>query len=235
LKRWIDRTLWLLFLASVVAVVLGMDDPFARRWICERIRSCPAVRNADAWKKLIYDFGVAGLTSLIFYGLLVRLPEFERRRRIKSSLREHYRHFKRGCISTIVGVVERTYSTKMADELIDQKKFRAYFKPHATESQNKWHVFRNRLQSHNLSDLLATMEVFRGELLFVLNNTDVANEETFDVLKRLTAALTHLQRTNLDDDSAGQLCGFLWEILAGWSSIEGYQDEDFVEKMIRSI
>src|SRR3954466_4232103 len=83
LKRWIDGTLWLLFLASIGAVVLGMDDPFARHWICEHIRSCPLVRNPDAWKKLIYDLGVAGLTSLLFYGLLVRLPECERRSRIK--------------------------------------------------------------------------------------------------------------------------------------------------------
>jgi hypothetical protein len=235
LKRWIDGILLLLFLVSVGAVVLGMDDPFARHWICERIRSCPAVRNADAWKKLIYDLGVAGLTSLVFYVLLVRLPEFERRNRIKRSFRDQYRRFKQDCISTIVGVVEGTYDTRMIDELLDQKKFREYFNQEVSDRHTKWHVFLKQLREHHLSDLLIAMEIFRGEVLFVLNNTDVANDETLGFLKRLSGAIfSFQQQTTLEYDSTKRLGTFLWEVLAGWSG-EGYQEEDVVEKMIRSI
>jgi len=236
LKRWIDGTLCLLFLVSVAAIVLGMDDPFARHWVCERIRCPPVVRNADAWKKLIYDLGVAGLTSLVFYGLLVRLPQFERRSRIKSSFREQYLRFKRDCISTIVGVVEGTISGKTIDELLDQKNFRDYFKQEVSPRHTKWHVFLNEIREHHLSDLLVAMEVFRGEVQFVLNNTDVANEETLGFLKRLSAAIFSLQQqTTLDYDPTKRLGGFLWQMLSGWNFVTGYPEKDVVQEMIRSI
>jgi hypothetical protein len=240
LKRWIDITLGLLFVVFLAAVVLGSEDPSARIWVCERIRLCPA--HASGWRKLFYDLGVGGLTSLFFYGLLVRLPEFERRNRIKRSFRDQYRAFKWDCISTILGVVDGTHATKTVEELLDQKKFRAYFKQEVSYRHDKWMVFINELREHNLSDLLVAMEIFRGEVLYVLNNTDVANEQTLAFLKRISAAIFALQqqtsleqRTTRDYDAVKQLGGFFWELLAGWNFVEGYQDEDFVEKMIRSI
>jgi hypothetical protein len=115
--------------------------------------------------------------------------------------------------------------------LLDQKEFRAHFKQRASDSQDKWDVFLNELREHNLSDLLVAMEIFRGEVLFVLNNTDVANEETLGFLKRLSAAIFSLQhQSTLDYDAVKRLGGFFWELLAGWNFVEGYQEEDFVEK-----
>ena len=154
----------------------------------------------------------------------------------RESFREQYRQFKRDCISTIVGVVDGTHSTTTVEGLLDQKNFREYFQQQVSDSQNKWHVFLNELREHNLSDLLVAMEIFRGEVLFVLNNTDVADEETLAFLKRLSAAIFSLQQqTTLDYDPTKRLGGFLWEILAGWNFVKGYEEKDIVEQMIRSI
>ncbi len=231
-KRLIDAFLLLLFVLSVALVMLGIHDPFARDAICKGIGFCPAWEH-----KLIYDLGIGGLISLVFYGLLVRLPEFERRRRIKRRLRQQYRLFKKDCIATILGVVDGTYDPDLVDELLDQNKFRDYFKQKVSNSQEKWHVFLNEIRDHNLRELIVTMEIFRAEVLYVLNTTDVPNDEPFTFLKRLSAAMYSMTHTaTLEYDySVKQLSRFLWEVLAGWDWITGYRQKDVVEEMIRSI
>jgi hypothetical protein len=174
-KRLIDALLLLLFVLSVALVMLGIDDhPFARDAICEGIGFCPTWEN-----KLIYDLGIGGVISLGFYFLLVRLPESERRRRIKKRFRRQYRRFKKDCIAIILGVADGTYSPDLVDELLDQKKFRDYFEKKASNSQEKWHVFLNELRDHNFRELLVTMEIFRTEILYVLNTTDMRFPDFF--------------------------------------------------------
>jgi hypothetical protein len=92
-RRWLDVTLALIFAVSLAAVLLAHERDFLRRPFCAKVHVCPSVDNAEAWNKVAYDLGLGGLTSLMFYGLLVRLPDWRRRRRIKRLLSNRYRVF----------------------------------------------------------------------------------------------------------------------------------------------
>ena len=61
-------------------------------------------------EKLFYDLAVGTLVSLFFYLLVVRLPDYERRQRLKSSLERHYEAFREDCIEIMlqVGSLEKT-------------------------------------------------------------------------------------------------------------------------------
>jgi hypothetical protein len=79
------------------------------------------------------------------------------------------------------------------------------------------------------------MEIFRDEMLFVLNNTDVPDEEPFEFFKRLSNAIYLMKNATLDYDSTKSLCGFLWTVFAGWNWVSGYRERDVIEEMIKAI
>jgi len=77
---------------SVAALFLANEDPFAREAVCA-YWLCPVIANAKAWYK-IYDLAVGSVTSLLFYLLVVRLPDYQRRQRLKRSLERRYKDFR---------------------------------------------------------------------------------------------------------------------------------------------
>jgi hypothetical protein len=121
--------------------------------------------------------------------------------------------------------------------LLDQGEFRRYFGIHVTDDQTRWHAVLNSLNqnAYLLRDILHELEVLREELLYVLSSIDVHDEEVFGFLKRLSHAIFRLRDVEPEYDDIKYIGGFLYEIFAGWSFIEGYRKEDIVLSMIERI
>jgi hypothetical protein len=196
---------------------------------------CPWSAHAAAINKALYDVGLTVVMSIVFYWLLVRLPENKRRQRIKRSLEKHYRMFKEECIGSMLGVVEGSYAHETVKELIDQSRFRDYFKQQVSDSQNKGHVFLNRIDGAHFSEILLAMEMFRDEVLYTLNNTDIADDKSFEFLQRLSRAIRSVKGTGLGYESEESFFRLLWELFTGWNFVDGYPKEDVVQRMIRAI
>jgi len=77
------------------------------------------------------------------------------------------------------------------------------------------------------------MEIFRDELTFVLNNTEIPKDEPFEFLKRLSAAIYSMKDVTLRYDES--LADLLWSIFAGWDFITGSRKQDIIKKMIDAI
>src|SRR5260370_28350194 len=101
-KHLLDGVLWAIFLASVAALFLAHEDPFARDALCSQIRFCPVIANAKAWNKILYDLAVGALVSLLFCLLVVRLPDYQKRLRIKRNLAKQYENFREDCIEIML-------------------------------------------------------------------------------------------------------------------------------------
>ena len=102
LKRLLDIALITIFVLSVAALFLVHEGPF----------------------KTLYDLAVGALTSLLFYLLVVRLPDYQRRQRLKGGLERHYRDFRKDCIEIMLLVADRGYSGGVSETLIEQDKFK---------------------------------------------------------------------------------------------------------------
>ena len=79
------------------------------------------------------------------------------------------------------------------------------------------------------------MEIFRDELTFVLNSTDIPKDRPFEFLKRLSTAILSMKDVTLGYDELRSLAAFLWSVFAGWDPSIGYRKEDIVKKMIAAI
>ena len=118
-----------------------------------------------------------------------------------------------------------------------QDNFRNYFSEWVTPNRdrNRWHDFQNNLTEYYLRELLTRMEIFREELVFVLNNTDIPKDEPFEFLKQLSALTYSMKHVSLGYDESKPLVAFLWNVFAGWDSIKGYRKEDIIKNMIAAI
>ena len=105
----------------------------------------------------------------------------------------------------------------------------------ATPDRNRWHDFQNNLNEYYLRELLTRMEIFRDELTFVLNNTDIPKDELFKFLKRLSAVIYSMNHVTLGYDESKPLASFLWNVFAGWDLITGYREKDIIKEMIDAI
>jgi hypothetical protein len=153
-KHLLDSALWLICIASVVALFLAHEDPFARDALCSHTKICPVIENAKAWNKVFYDLAVGALVSVLFYFLLVRLPEYQKRQRIKKSLATQYNNFREDCIVHMLMVANGTFEWGFHRELVDQAKFKEYFKQPVGQGQDRWDAFLNKLDDYNLHGLL---------------------------------------------------------------------------------
>jgi hypothetical protein len=93
------------------------------------------------------------------------------------------------CIQIMLLVADGGYSGDVRETLMEQDKFRDYFNEKMAPDRNRWHDFQNNLDEHYLRELLTCMEIFRDEIAFILNNTDIPKDEPFDYLKQLSAAI----------------------------------------------
>ena len=117
-----------LFITSSLAVLLAHENGLVRDAVCTSLKACTSSPNANFWNKLIYDIGIGALLSLMFYLLLVKLPETLKRRRIRRGLARHYRSFKLGCLAVILSVVDKSYNSETLEKLLEKSAFRVDFK-----------------------------------------------------------------------------------------------------------
>jgi len=235
LKRPFDLLLAATFVLSVMTILLANEDSFFRATLCERTGFCPSIAHAKAWEKIAYDLAVAYLVSLLFYALVVRLPEYERRQRFKKSLERHYQSFREDCIEIMLLVADGTFTWGFQRTLMEQNKFRDYFKENVGQGQDRWNAFQNKLDKYYLQQLITKLEVLRDEINFVLNNVDIPSDEPFEFMKRLSAAIVAMKKTTDGYDDKDRFTGFLWSVFAGWSNVTGYSKSDVIKDMIKAI
>jgi hypothetical protein len=233
-KRMLDVSLVLLTVVFFTFVILGNEDQAAR--VAMFGDAMPETTwHAKAAYKALYDIGMGGLVSVLFYLLLVRVPENAKRRRVRSSLERQFKRFKQDCLYVMLGIVNGIIDPELADQLLDQKSFRSYFKVEQTQGQDRWDVFLNRLDETGLSQILRAIDLLREEVNYALGATDIPTDDAFNFLKRLSVAIHSVQRTELGYDEIKPLSNFLWTLFSGFDFITGCQDEDVFAKMIRSI
>ena len=132
-------------------------------------------------------------------------------------------------------VADGAYSKGVPEALLEPDSFRAYFEENVVPDHDRWHEFQNKLDERSLRELFTRMEIFRDEVAFILNNTDISNDEPFEFFKNLSATIYSMKDITLGYDELKLLARFLWTVFAGWDLIAGYRKKDIVMEMIDAI
>lgn len=216
-------------------IAFGIDKPNEPSALYALVHLFTQPPSPSTWRKLSYDFGMGGVVSLFFYGLLVALPEAQRRRRMRNVLRAQYRATKRSLLATILGVTDGSYSYELLDELSDQERFRVHFSEAVAEGQDRWHSFANKLTADTVNEILLTLEIFREDIRYVLGKADIADDHAHDFLLRFSRTIQSYHGTTTDYDESKVFLRFLWSLLSGFSASTGYSERDPISDMIGKI
>lgn len=235
--KLVEITVALLAACGLVAVFLANPDPMLREQMCNW-GSCFRSDHAVFWNTLAYDIGLGLLLSTMFYWLLVKLPDVRKRRRLRRHLQASYRRFRREItIQLLFATTEsRSVSYDLVDKISLMAAFRSHFKEPSTQVEgNRWHDVANGINSSIRDDIAVAMTIFRDDVSYVLNNTEVDDELSFETLHQLQRMVNIVVLNPMRPDDDRNLLSFLWQVMAGWDWVKGYPEQDRFQRIIDRI
>jgi hypothetical protein len=226
---------FLAMLSAVAAVVLfaTSGEPvvsFLRGTVLEAFLQSLGHPNSIA-----FNLSVGYLVSTFFWLLVVYFPARSHRNLIRENLRRSYQQFKESVIQILLWASIGTHGSEMPKELCDQKKFKSFF--HA-DKQKHWYAALNGLQEEpdRMHELVLELEIFADEVGYVLNTVDIQDAKVHQFFKLLKQHIYRLNHSNIYTyDQAKYVGQFLWEVLALWSPVEGYEDKDIIQETINRL
>lgn len=232
-RNALDVMLWLLSGVCLMLMFKSSSDPYP-----ETIKGTWLeywLQPFSVGNQIVFDISVGVIVSLFVYVLIVRLPEYKTRLRLKANLLRQYDALKEDCIMHFLWACGESAETTLIDRLKDREEFRAFFKEPVSSCQNRWDAVFNGLDERKVDSLLFELEVFRQEIEYTLNTVDVSDSHAFAFLRRLTRLLHRSRRWSDENDQLKSLLGFMWSIHTGWNDVYGYSGRDSVADMIEAI
>lgn len=214
-----DKTL---FVGSCVALVVAVGS---------------STHGVDCIPKLIstYNDIVVNLSSgfvlsVIFYFLVVRLPERRRNRRLATNLERSFGHLRH----TLSVLILRISSDEPDDShFISKIETPDGFRKHFTEDH--WNGFLNRIDKRGILEIKHHLRSFQEELHFTVSHMNIDRGEVFDLLKNLSSSIIQMDLYGVGYDDEKEWGRFLWSLLTNWDWAEGYMISGPIEKAIREL
>lgn len=213
------KIIWLLVLAAIGGSILSI-----------------VTAPNNSYSALVNSFSVGFVISVIFYFIVVYLPESQRKARIYRSMEWQYRIFKESCINIFL-ILSDSQEYEHRENLLNQEEFRRYFKNNNKCNENRWYAVANEIQGNEyyLNEIIYELRMLNDEIKFIRSSVDIHDEEAFLFLKRLSHMIHRMESTKPDYDDIKSFTGFLWSLFTGWSFIEGYRKADVVAEMLERI
>lgn len=232
-RRHLDALLWATAGICMAVIPLAHEDPWVRRMLCEVV-GCFRSDQATFWNKLFYDMAIGTLLSLIFYWLLVRLPEAAKNRRLQHRLKRHYQGMKQEIVIQLLFAVEGSASLEIVEKLAtDPVAFRNYF--YAAE-RARWYRAMNRFDSPDTAYFDAVkvaISDFTNEVDFTVDHADIGDDELFEDLKNLSLLLQNATSRPKDYNGTKAFFGILQMLVGGWGGgMIGTMDHDRIGQLI---
>ncbi|WP_276913104.1 hypothetical protein [Hyphomonas atlantica] len=215
-------------------MAVSASDPIARDTLCA-INLCFRSKHPSFWNSLFYSLASGGVLSILFYWLLVALPRYKKRARMKRIFADQYRSFKLQCIDIFLVLSRSPSDHETASRMLNPVEFRTFFNEDTGDNQSRWHRFLNGLNSYYLDALARKMEHLRDEFRIFLLAVEADDPELVGLLKRFSEATSYHVTRSDDYDEVKSLSGYFWELFAGWSFAMGYRDDDMILDAISRI
>lgn len=180
--------------------------------------------------------GLEALLGIVLIGLFLNsisesraeLQDKKKHDAVVGHLVSQYQFFREAVTEICLRAISGGYNTdsKLKQHLPEMTKFKKYFNGNKNE---KWYLVVNALESDPglLQDLEVEIDMLSEQVKFALNNTSVNDHETLRFLTRFSQHPHRLK--NLDvysGDKVKYISVFIYEIMSGWNTTEGYRDHD---------
>jgi hypothetical protein len=183
--------------------------------------------HIDSWQEDLYELstGIAFdiLLSVMFYYLLVYIPERRKKTIIKNNFKKNLAGFKERVLVLFMeaAVVQEPYDTK---KLSDIHAFKKFF-------HDRWPEVCKGLTANPilLRKVIKELTFLRGEIGFVLGRIEITEEAYFNQLHHASYCIYHYEDVEAGTEEAKHLCNFLWQMFSGYNWMTGtYPEKDLL-------
>ena len=191
-----------------------------------------ALHNGNS---IVFNLSIGYLVSLFFWLLVVYFPNRTRRLILRDNLSRRYQDFRESTIQILLWASIGTHDSQLPKELCDHRKFREFFDEHSKEH---WYAALNGLQGtkESVDELLLELELFAGEVSYVLSNINIQDPKVHSFFKRLSENIYRLKNSPVYSyDQVKYLGNFIWTVHARWSIIDGQLENDVIQDMIDAL
>ena len=226
-----DALLLLMCLISVYLMTVASSDPLAS-WI-EATPLAPAFHQFQTGNEIIFNLAAGVISAVVMFYLLVRVPAYEQKVRIRAHLLETYLQYKEEVIYIFLGILHGSIDTDLAKSLMSAPEFKDYFKaPSEVPGQDRTHYIMNNIEEHHLEKIKLESEILHSELQYAATRIDIEDSDLHSFTRRITKSLIRTKNWDLSYDGVEEVLGFYWQLFAGWSFVTGYQNSDPLEDRI---
>jgi hypothetical protein len=239
-RRWSVRLGALDVLLVALSMVAGLvmlttnSDP-----LLLGVVTSPMLRSAllglATGSQAAFELSGGFLSGVLMYYLVVRLPEWSKRHRLRTNLAVAYRLCKVECNIIYLGALMYAYPAELPVELLDRKTFRAFFNERHPDGQTRWDGVAHALDVGRIKALAVELELLREEIHFTLSVVDVEDLSAFSFFKSMSRAINRSKNWSTDYDGTKSLMGFMWSLHTGWDWNGGYVERDPMLLFIESI
>lgn len=222
---------WLLGLLAAIAIVgafSGSDEPILPAIASSPL--APVLYSLHTGNSVLFALSAGYLNSLVFWIIVVAVPESRQRAVIRDGLTRSYLHFKRNTIGALVHASTLSDRQGLVEDLMDFRFFRDTFD---VETFNSVEV-RLHKSHERVHELLSELTLFAREIEHALHRMPVADDQTYRVL-RITCYNVERLRALPDDELVEQLANEPWGTLACSNKITGDLDYDPTAKALKEL
>ncbi|XKT74902.1 MAG: hypothetical protein ACJKSS_01935 [Patescibacteria group bacterium UBA2103] len=190
------------------------------------------------YSDLILQLIVSILIAITFYQL-GKEPERRHRQTLRKNLKKHYGKFREDLTRILLGTQEELINAERIEETSKRDNFRRFFKEELNTGETRWDRVRNKMEADDgevfVRQILIELLVFRDFMSVVFNTLEVKDERLYNVYSGLSRMIYSIENMEVTARDNRMLSSFLWEIGTGFSFVEGYPEEDIIEKLIKEI
>lgn len=184
---------------------------------------------------IVFNFAIAYLVSLMFWVLIVYIPDRQVRRILKNNLSLRYQAFKEDTIDILVLGCKDTEGMQLSRVLSHHITFREFFN---ASNKYRWYEVMNYLEANpqKLDDVRNQLQFLVDEIAYVLSKVNFDEPHVHAFFRWLCVQVNRLkQDSNYSHEQVKYYGRFLWKIFTGWDRVDGYSAEDVIKKMIFKI
>lgn len=229
-RRWAEWIILFVFILLTAGALLAsfLDSALAQP------RYLPVLNVA-------LSIGTSGIVAFIFYYAVNERLERRRRHIVREGALRSYLEAKYNIAVAIIHASQKGGRSDLhADgETIDSaltiSGFKAMFEG-GRQADEGFYAFQNQMGNETLeySEIVFNLKMASRAVERFIDSNHVDDRQAYDFFVRLGTLIERIERHGAGYDESKLLCRFIWEIFAGFNSIEGEVGYDPIERALRA-
>ena len=187
----------------------------------------------------LVSIGTGGLVSFTFYYVVNTSVDRHRRNLARNNVREVYRDAKRNIAYAVIHASQKggrrdlVADSETVEKLLSTHGFKAMFEG-GRQGDEGYYAFENQMSdaTPEYDEIVFNLKVVSRAAERLIDNNVVDDSRLYDFFVRLGTMIARIERNGAGYDESKLLCGFIWEIFAGWNFVEGSLGYDPIERAI---